>query len=276
MSSSPHFRRQHFSLKDRFVSFLSETLFDHLTYTVRHGLLQGMKRKGGMGFLPAIFAGRGGPSTEEAFFRSLDLREKVVYDIGAFQGLMTLYFARQAKAVISFEPHPANLRRLHENIQLNHLANVRVLQRGLGESEGFIELACDPRMPGAASADPAIVSQVRESVAEAQFLQIPVSRLDDVVGREQLPLPDFIKIDIEGMELSALRGMTKLLAAHRPQLYLEMHGATAAEKGRKAREILEFLFQAGYQGIRHVETAAAVTSADDPRARTGHLFCVAV
>jgi FkbM family methyltransferase len=273
MASTFHFRRQHFSLKDRAVSFLSETLFDHFTYTVRHGLLKGMKRKGGMGFLPAVIAARGGPSAEEEFFRNLDLAEKVVYDIGAFHGLMTLHFARQAKAVISFEPHPQNLRRLTENIQLNRLTNVRVIQRGMGEAEGSIELACDPRMPGAASGDPAIISQVKDSIAAAQSVCVAVSRLDDAIEREHLPLPDFVKMDIEGMELSALRGMAKLLAERRPDLYLEMHGATEDEKSRKSKEILEFLFQAGYKLIRHVETGAAIARADDPVTRAGHLFC---
>ena len=112
-----------------------------------------------------------------------------------------------------------------------------MLQRGVGESEGSIELACDPLMPGAASGDPAIVSQVKDSIAAAQSLYIPVSRLDDEIERQQLPLPDFVKIDIEGMELSALRGMTKLLSGRKPELYLEMHGATEEEKARKANPI---------------------------------------
>jgi len=265
----------HFSLKDRVVSFLSERLFDHFTYTVRHGLIRGMKRKGGMGFLPAAILPRSGNHPEEEFLRSLDLAGKVVYDIGAFHGIMTLFFARHAKAVVAFEPHPANHRRLLENINLNRLTNVTVFNRGIGDCERSIELACDPRMPGAASGDPAIMSQVRNSLPEAPTIQIAVTRLDDEIEQQGLPLPDLVKIDIEGMELSALRGMPKLLSSHRPRLYLEMHGATEEEKAQKAKEILEFLFQAGYGSVRHVETGTAIARADDSTARTGHLFCIA-
>jgi hypothetical protein len=102
-----------------------------------------------------------------------------------------------------------------------------------------------------------------------------VTRLDDEIERNHLPFPNLVKIDIEGMELSALRGMPKLLASHRPQLYLGMHGATKEEKPQKAKEILEFLFHAGYNSIRHIETGKAITKANDPESQTGHLSCVA-
>ena len=106
------FRRTHFSLKDRITSFVSEKLFQNITYTVRHGLIQGMKRKGGLGFLPAAILPKSHTSAEEEFLRGLDIAGKVVYDIGAFQGMMTLFFARKAAAVIAFEPHPVNFQRL--------------------------------------------------------------------------------------------------------------------------------------------------------------------
>lgn len=275
MPSASNFRHQHFSLKDRVVSFLSEALFDNLTYTVRHGLIQGMKRKGGLGFLPAAFLSGGAHRHEEDFFQSLNLAGKVVFDIGAFHGIMTLFFARQAKAVVSYEPHPANFRRLQENVSLNQLQNVTVFNRGIGDSEILIELACDPRMPGAASGDPAIVSQIRDSIPQTQSIKIAVTRLDDEIERNQLPLPDLVKIDVEGMELSALRGMPQLLAGHRPQLYLEMHGATESDKEEKTAAILGFLTQASYKSILHVETGKAITPSDISIARTGHLFCVA-
>jgi FkbM family methyltransferase len=275
MPSTPNFRRLHFSLKDRVVSFLSEALFENMTYTVRHGLIRGMKRKGGMGFLPAAFLSRPQNQPEEDFLRSLDLAGKVVYDIGAFHGIMTLFFSRQAKAVVAYEPHPANFRRLQENINLNRLGNVTAFNRGIGECEGVIELACDPRMPGAASGDPAIGLQLRNSLPDAQTMRIGVYPLDHEVERHNFPLPDLVKIDIEGMELSALRGMKNLLAAQRPQLYLEMHGATESEKERKAVEILDFLARSGYGSIRHVETGATITRSDTSVARAGHLFCVA-
>lgn len=45
---------------------------------------------------------------EERFWHDLDLRGKTVYDIGAFHGLLTLFFAVRAKSVVSFEPNGRN------------------------------------------------------------------------------------------------------------------------------------------------------------------------
>jgi FkbM family methyltransferase len=273
MAPEGHFRSLHFSIKDRLVAFISEKLFEDRIYTVRHGLIRGMKRKGGLGFLPAAFSRSARNEVEEAFLRSLDLSGKVVYDIGAFQGIMTLFFARQARTVVTYEPHPGNYQRVLENVQLNALQNVTVLNRALGDQESTLTLVYDPRMPGAATGDPAISGQIRSSLAGFGTTAVPVLCLDDDLARHDLPGPDFVKIDVEGMELAVLHGMQKTLATGRPALYLEMHGATQDEKNRKAAEIIQFLSAAGYRRILHVETGATVAAADSTIANQGHIYC---
>jgi hypothetical protein len=88
-----------------------------------------------------------------------------------------------------------------------------------------------------------------------------------------LPAPDLIKIDIEGWELQALKGATRLLRQFGPALYLEMHGETLAEKKRKVAEIVGFLNETGYRVIEHVETGQRVTLGNCQIAIEGHLFC---
>ena len=276
MDPTPHFRHSHFSLKDQIISFLSEKLFENRIYTVRHGLIRGMKRKGGLGFLPAAFSRSARNDIEEAFLRSLNLSGKVVYDIGAFQGIMTQFFAQQAKVVVTYEPHPASYQRVLENVQLNALRNVTVLNRALGDEESTLTLVYDPRMPGAATGDPAIVQQIRSTISEAATVEVPVVCLDDDLARHNLPWPDFVKIDVEGMELAVLRGMQKTLAACHPALYLEMHGATQEEKKRKALAIVQFLSVADYRRILHVETGTIVTMSNSAVANEGHIYCTVV
>ena len=72
----------------------TQTLFDRYTYTVRHGLIQGMRRKGGLGWLPPSVSSQS-ETKEHEFWKTLDLRGLVVYDIGCFHGILTLFFARQ-------------------------------------------------------------------------------------------------------------------------------------------------------------------------------------
>jgi FkbM family methyltransferase len=267
MAHTAHFRRLHFSLKDRLVSFISDRLFRNFTYTVRHGLI--------MGFLPAIFFRSVPLGSETAFLQSLDLRGKVVYDIGAFQGIMTLFFARQARTVVAYEPQPESFQRVSENVKLNGLGNVVVLNRAVGNQETLISLVYDPRMQGAATGDPGIGTQIRESLPDAVTVEVSVVCLDQDIERSGLPAPDFVKIDIEGMELAALEGMQETLAQSRPQLYLEMHGATEDEKEQRVRRIVQFLNAMGYTNIRHVETGSAVSPTNSSIARQGHLYCAA-
>jgi FkbM family methyltransferase len=264
------FRKTHFTLRHRMVAAISNRL-DNITYTQRHGLIRGLKRKGGLGFLPSLIADSQ-ETAEHRFLRSLDLDGRIVYEIGAFQGLLTLFFSGRAREVIAYEPNPSSYERVLENLRLNARTNVRLRDLAVGEHEGRITLLCDPLMPGGASGDPTLAGQIRQSAA-ARSLDVRVVALDDDIAEAQLPPPDFVKIDIEGMELPALRGMTRTLAAHRPDLYLEMHGATMEHKDRNVRAIVAGLEQWGYRDLLHVESGERITTATATRAREGHLFC---
>jgi FkbM family methyltransferase len=266
-----HSRKAHYTLRHRMIASLSQRL-DGITYTQRHGLIRGMKRRGGLGFLPAIFTGSTHNTPEHRFLESLDLGGKVVYEVGAFQGILTLFFSSRAKEVIAYEPNPPSYERVHQNLRLNGRDNVRLRQLAVGDRPGTLTLLTDPLMPGGASADPQVAGQIKESVATITQVTVPVVTLDADIPASMLPAPDFIKIDIEGMELPALRGMTSTLQQHHPELYLEMHGATIEQKDENVRAIVAFLTAAGYSRILHVESGALITPANATAARRGHLY----
>jgi FkbM family methyltransferase len=71
-------------------------------------------------------------TAEQQFWCDLDLSGMTVYDIGAFHGLLTLFFASRAKAVVCFEPNTQNHKRLMENLMLNGIKNVEVRKVGVG------------------------------------------------------------------------------------------------------------------------------------------------
>jgi hypothetical protein len=58
------------------------------TYTTRSGIAAGLRRKGGLGFLPRSV------SDEELFYQSLTLSGKTVYDVGSYEGIFSLFAAR--------------------------------------------------------------------------------------------------------------------------------------------------------------------------------------
>jgi FkbM family methyltransferase len=263
-------RFRHFSLQQKATAWISSHLFDRFTYTVRHGLLKGMKRKGGLGWLPGRVGADSSP--EHRFLAHYDFSGMVVYDIGAFHGLMTLFFARRAATVVAFEPEAKNRKRLLENVNLNRLPNVQVRNVGLGAERGTMRMLINPLTPGAASVDSAAHSTaVASGAVDSEFVSIVP--LDEEVKAGSLPAPNFIKIDVEGFELNVLRGARETLAAHTPNLFMEMHGESVAEKRRKVAEIVAFLQDAGYTSITHVESGASVNLDNSGDAMQGHLYC---
>ena len=92
---------------------------------------------------------------------------------------------------------------------------IRVAQRfrnqDLEIQKGFGRLVSD---------DPVLVGQVGE-------ISVAVCRLDTIGRAADLPLPDLIKIDVEGRELDVLAGASDTLRRSRPFLVIELHGTNA-------------------------------------------------
>jgi FkbM family methyltransferase len=254
----------HYSLGHHAIAWISRRLFDRFTYTVRHGLIRGMKRKGGLGWTPTWLS-RDVRTSEEMFWRSQALGGLVIYDIGAFHGILTLFFASLGAQVIAYEPNEANYARLIENIRLNHLTNVQVRKLGVGSLPGSGTLHYAPQMAGGGTLHPDAIAPVSQHVQ--------ITTLDRDIAAAPLPAPDLIKIDIEGWELEALEGARATIEAHHPVLFLEMHGETMGEKKCKARQIVAFLLDHGYSDIVHVETGTAIARGNEAKAAEGHLHC---
>ena len=244
------------ALTHRIVSWVSANLFDHFTYTVRNGLNQGLRRKGGLGWLPMERE-----TPESRFWKSSDLRGKVVYDVGAFHGLLTIHYARDARAVVAWEPNSRNRRRLMENVNLNLFSNVTVRSYGLSSKVARAEMRFDPSMPGMATVDSGVASGSEHETIELRTLD----------GEQGLEPPDLIKIDVEGFELEVLKGAARTLERG-PELFLEMHGADAEDKRRRVGAIVDHLWALGYRRIFHVETAIEVTPDNSALASQGHLY----
>lgn len=248
---------QHYSLKSRAIAWISRTLFDWPVYRVRHGLLAGMRRRGGLAWLPMEPA-----STKESqFWASRTFRDKIVYDVGSFHGLLTLHFARSARRVFAYEPDAINRQRLSQNVSLNRLENVTIRPVGLSDSEGMATMQHDTLFPGGSRL-------IRESNGDGG---VPVRTMDGEVTGGQ-PAPDFLKIDVEGLEIPVLQGAMTTLSQHRPEVFVEIHGNTEAEKEANAHGVIELLRKAGYTQVMHLESGQPATREN---AHRGHVHAIA-
>jgi FkbM family methyltransferase len=148
-------------------------------------------------------------------------------DVGANVGAVALALAKfvgPTGKVYAFEPGPPNQQRLRNNFALNPqlLARTELLACGVADRPGELWWAEEPGNPGNAL------------LSGKGTHKIPVITLDAFLGDRQLHPVDFLKIDVEGMELQVMRGATKLLSTFHPAMYFETlpryvkssHGAT--------------------------------------------------
>ena len=217
-----------------------------------------------MGWVPAFLAGNS-ETAEQTFWRTVRLDNLVVYDIGAFHGLLTLLFSRKARQVVSFEPNSRNYARLSDNVHLNKLSNVTMRKLGLGAQTQVASMEWDPMVPGGARVG-------EQASSGAQTEQVQIRTLDEEVANN-LPPPDFIKIDVEGLELDVLRGARNTLLSAAPDLFIEIHGDTMAEKKRNAAEVAAFVMSVGYSDLHHIESGQAIDGGNTAIAAQGHLYC---
>ena len=258
------------NLKGKLLSIL-QTIVANYIYEVEYGQVR-VKMKGGLAFIKKVVR-RSTP--EEKFLTSLDLKGKIVYDIGGYIGLLAMVFAKAVGPtgqVIVFEPNEENCSKIREQIRLNKVHNVKLLRLGIGDTKKENQILIVRRnSSGTGSMDEKIQSQI---IGEGNFkqLQINVETLDSAIATYGLTNPDFIKIDIEGMEYQALLGMSKTIKNYSPQLSIEIHGAGEFSKRKNIRRIAG-LFQSWGYSMWHIETQQDITISNCSAAKSGHIFC---
>lgn len=131
----------------------------------------------------------------------------VCYDVGGNFGYDAIVCAQRTKGqVISFERKEEHVRDIQENARLNPGLRIEVIQSFVGrqDEEGFVQI--------------------------------------DTIAKRG-PVPDFVKLDIEGAEVEALEGAQWLLSTRKPHLLIEVHGMD------KEVGCLEILKRHGYEPI---------------------------
>ncbi len=149
----------------------------------------------------------------------------VVLDIGANVGTHSLAFARHFREVIAFEPSPDVFAKLERNLALNLGVPVKPVALGLGDADGaraFYNVAHKGGMLGTFLQS----DQYDEPLGVVGNL--PIARGDDVLPgliRSDRKI-DAIKIDVQGFEPQALRGLRATLERHRPKVWIELGRGT--------------------------------------------------
>ncbi len=146
-----------------------------------------------------------------------------VFDIGAFQGELSLFFAAltgQAGRVYSFEPHPEHFLALSMRACEEACANVFPYCRAISANAGHQVLYLAPEETAQSSSIlPELGTEARLGAGVRRCL-VETDTVDDFsrsIGR----VPDFIKIDTEGAERLVLEGARRVIESSFPTIVFE-------------------------------------------------------
>lgn len=144
------------------------------------------------------------PYMQECFIKFLR-PGSVVYDVGAHVGFHALFcglVVGPTGQVIAFEPDPRCMDSLSRQVAANPHLPVTVLPYALSDHPATLRLR--PYGNGQTHVHP-----------EGELL-VEATTIDILVGTGRIPVPDLIKIDVEGHEAAVLQGAQETLSRHRP------------------------------------------------------------
>jgi FkbM family methyltransferase len=163
-----------------------------------------------------------------------------VIDAGAHVGYFTCQAARLTGPrglVLAFEPAPRNFQLLQANVWRNGFTNVVCFPWALGAEPGLAELRLsatntgDHTLHGGDSPRPSV--------------RVRVAALDHVLAIR--PPVDVVKLDVQGSEEAAVRGMERLLAdSPHVLLTVELSPAGARAAGSDPRALLGYYRSLGF------------------------------
>ena len=136
-----------------------------------------------------------------------------VFDVGAHVGYFSLIMSQLVGPegeIHAFEPRDLNRDFLKTHIRLNKIRNVQVHSHCLGDHIGQVRFET---RTGSGTGH----------VSSSRNVTVFMTTIDALVKRGVLPLPDLIKIDVEGAEMLVLQGGYETIRKRRPTMILAVH-----------------------------------------------------
>lgn len=182
---------------------------------------------------------------EIRLLRPFVTRDMAVVDVGANSGLYCAVLGKLAGRVFAFEPHPYWSQYLKSALPPNcHLETV-----ALSDRAGAINLRVPVRITDGHERMILGLATIAEhnafegdAVAAIRSIPVEMMPMDDIeiLGRQRI---GFMKIDVEGHEMSVIRGAKTLIERDRPTLLIEIE----VRHGADVPQLFGFFEERGYQ-----------------------------
>jgi FkbM family methyltransferase len=169
--------------------------------------------------------------------------DAVVFDVGANIGVSAAAYSLLAPqgVVHCFEPSPDNFHYLQQNVRHNRLTNTILNQQAVSAQDGTLTFVASKDFgAGSFVADETTLAARHH---QDEIITVACTTLDQYVHSADIKRVDFIKIDVEGHELSVLDGATATLDRFKPLVVLEFNSYALTTHGHVLTPVfLERLF----------------------------------
>jgi len=174
----------------------------------------------------------------------------VFLDIGANIGYFSLLGAthQPTSEVIAFEPVSSVFRKLEENISINGVTNIMTVNAAAGDKnkEGEIFVSSEDNTGMSSLKKPENYSGKKEKVK--------IISIDEWFISSGLSKIDLIKLDIEGSEPAALKGMSAILQNYRPLVIAEINHELLLQFSVAPADIFNYLNGLNFTGFLILKT----------------------
>jgi FkbM family methyltransferase len=164
---------------------------------------------------------------------------QVVLDLGAHVGTFSLAAAGLGCRVVAVEASPENAALLGDSAARNGFGQMQVVCAAVTDHEGAVEFV--PHGP---------FGTIANRVTMGPTIRVRAVTVDGLLRELDLDTVDLVKMDVEGSEVAAIRGMTGLLSrADAPLLFYESNGHTLRFFGETPGGLLGALEELGYRNL---------------------------
>jgi len=197
------------------------------------------------------FFGTYDPSMTSVFSHLIKPGE-TVWDIGTERGWFTLQMAMlvgKSGRVDSFEAFPPTVEKLKINVELNNFTWVNVNGVAVSDSNSkmwFVPPSNNVTNNVSFLEDCNGVGYLTDKKQQGA-IEVNTINLDDYYQSQKIEKLSLIKIDIEGAEVSALKGAKNLILKDRPIIAIEYNRQTALRANSSIEELNEMLRSYGYK-----------------------------
>lgn len=187
-------------------------------------------------------------SYENGFDRemmSLISQKDIVWDVGANVGFFTKKFSEKVGSdglVFAFEPSPNTYKTISENCA--SMINVTCMNVGISNKSGQFSFRVSEVENDVTN------GLVEDGAPDAVVVQVLTG--DDLVSTKSVPVPNVVKIDVEGFEIDVIQGMRNTLKNPAlKKLFVEVHFLEMNKRGLKngSTEMIKIITESGF-GIK--------------------------